>query len=194
MTYQVSPEQALQNAGRLLAEGGAQAVKLEGGAAMAPTITRLVTAGIPVMAHLGLTPQSVHQLGGYRAQGKTADAARQLIADASAVEDAGAFALVLEVVPSELAAEITRALTIPTIGIGSGPHCDGQVQVVNDILGMSSDYLPRHARAYADLASTVRHAAADYLADVTSGAFPTDAQTIHLKQPLQNLLADVPQP
>ncbi len=178
MTYQVSPEEALRNAGRLLAEGGCQAVKLEGGATMAPTVRRLVEAGIPVMGHLGLTPQSVNQLGGYRAQGKTAAAAQRLLDDALALQDAGAFALVLEVIPAEVAATITATLRIPTIGIGAGAGCDGQVQVINDILGLSSDYLPRHARAYASLATTIRQAAEAYRQDVESGSFPTAAQSV----------------
>ena len=137
MSYQVSPEQAVQNAGRLMQEGGAQAVKLEGGAAIVPTVQRIVAAGIPVMGHLGLTPQSVHQLGGYRVQGRTAEVASQLLADAAALETAGAFSIVLECVPAQLAGEISRRVQIPTIGIGAGPQCDGQVQVFTTCLASS---------------------------------------------------------
>ncbi len=190
MSYQISPEQALENAGRLVAEGGAQAVKLEGGVRMAATIERIAAAGIPVMGHLGLTPQSVNQLGGYRAQAKTEADAIGLVEDAKSIESAGAFSVVLEVVPAEVAGMVQRALKIPVIGIGSGPDCDGQVQVVGDILGMSSDYLPRHARPYAELSTSIRGAVADFVADVASGAFPGPAQTVHLEPDVSRALLE----
>ncbi len=178
MTYKISAEQALQNAARALQEGGAGGVKLEGGTEMAPTIARLVQAGIPVMAHIGLTPQSVHQLGGWRAQGKSADTARKLIEDALAVEAAGAFAIILETIPAALAQSITAQLRIPTIGIGAGPYCDGQVQVFHDLLGLFEDFVPRHAKQYAHLGQTIREAVATYINEVQDGNFPTEAHSI----------------
>jgi 3-methyl-2-oxobutanoate hydroxymethyltransferase len=171
MTYQVSPEQALANAGRLIQEGGAQAVKLEGGVDMAPTIRRIVSAGIPVMAHLGFTPQSVNQIG-QRVQGKTSAAARKILQDALAVQEAGAFAVVLELVPAPLARAITERLKIPTIGIGAGAGCDGQVQVLHDRLGLFTDFVPRHAGRYHNRAELIRDAVARYVADVQGGSFP----------------------
>lgn len=180
MSYQVSPEEALRNAGRLMAEGGASAVKLEGGAEVAPTVRRITAAGIPVMGHVGLTPQSVHQLGGYRVQGKDAAAATRLLDDCLALQDAGAFAVVLECIPAELAEIASRELAIPTIGIGAGVGCDGEVQVFHDLLGLAGDFTPRHARRYAELGAAVREAVAFYAADVRSGAFPAEAQTTHL--------------
>jgi 3-methyl-2-oxobutanoate hydroxymethyltransferase len=173
LSYQVSTEEAMRNAGRLLQEGGAQAVKLEGGLPVAATVRRLVESGIPVMGHLGLTPQSVHQLGGHKVQGRTTEAATRLLADAAALEEAGTFALVLEGIPTPLAARITRRLRIPTIGIGAGPHCDGQVQVLHDLLGLFTDFVPRHARHYADLSPLVTDAVSRYIADVAGGIFPT---------------------
>ena len=149
LTYQVSVEDAMRNAGRLMKEGGAHAVKLEGGEAMAPTVARLVSAGIPVQGHIGLTPQSIHQLGGYRVQGRTRKHAKRLLLDALALEAAGAFSIVLEGVPAELARLITQRLTVPTIGIGAGPYCDGQVQVFHDFLGFYPDFVPKHAKQYA---------------------------------------------
>jgi 3-methyl-2-oxobutanoate hydroxymethyltransferase len=171
MTYQVSPEQALANAGRLIQEGGAQAVKLEGGVDMAPTIRRIVSVGIPVMAHLGFTPQSVNQIG-QRVQGKTAAAARKILQDALAVQEAGAFAVVLELVPAPLARAISERLKIPTIGIGAGAGCDGQVQVLHDLLGLFTDFVPRHAGRYLNGAELIRDAIARYVADVQGGGFP----------------------
>jgi 3-methyl-2-oxobutanoate hydroxymethyltransferase len=162
---------SLKNAARALAEGGAQAVKIEGGAVMAPVIAALMASGIPVMAHIGLTPQSIHQLGGYRMQGRSPAAQKKLRADALALEKAGAFALVLELVPPELAAKITSQLKIPTIGIGAGPHCDGQVQVFHDVFGLYEDFVPKHAKPYAQLAKTLRVAAQAYADDVRSGRF-----------------------
>ncbi|NOY81683.1 MAG: 3-methyl-2-oxobutanoate hydroxymethyltransferase [Kiritimatiellaeota bacterium] len=177
MTYQVSPEQALRNAARYLQEAGADAVKLEGGAGMAPTVRRLVQAGIPVLGHIGIMPQSVLVEGGYRIHGREPEEARALEEDALAVEAAGAFALVLEGLPTDLSARITQALTIPTIGIGAGPGCSGQIQVVHDILGLFEDFVPRHAKRYADLADDIRRAIGDYSDEVRSGAFPDKAHS-----------------
>lgn len=180
MSYQVDAETALRNAGRLLQEGGAQAVKLEGGKPVAPIIRRLVDAGVAVMGHIGLTPQSVHKLGGYRVQGKTSRSANELIDDALAIQEAGAFALVLELIPAELAAEITERLDIPTIGIGAGPETDGQVQVLYDMLGLGLGFKPKHAGNYANMGETAKDALERYAEDVKSGEFPTDAQSFHV--------------
>jgi 3-methyl-2-oxobutanoate hydroxymethyltransferase len=170
LTY-TTPEQAVVSAGRVLQEAGAQAVKLEGGGAVAPTIARLVELGVPVMGHIGFTPQSVNQIG-TRVQGRRADDARRLIEDALAVEAAGAFGIVLELVPAELAREITARLRIPTIGIGAGAECAGQVQVWHDMLGLYTDFKPRHAKRYANLAEAVEAGLASYAAEVRGGAFP----------------------
>jgi 3-methyl-2-oxobutanoate hydroxymethyltransferase len=175
LTYS-TPEQALQNAGRLMQQTGCQAVKLEGGVTMAPTVRRLVEAGIPVMGHLGFTPQSVNQIG-MRVQGKSAAHARQLIEDALALEDAGAFAVVLELIPAPLAREITARLRIPTIGIGAGVDCAGEVQVWHDILGLYTDRQPRHTRRYLSLADEISAALSEYAADVRNNAFPTAANS-----------------
>ncbi|MEO0812199.1 MAG: 3-methyl-2-oxobutanoate hydroxymethyltransferase [Myxococcota bacterium] len=172
MSYQVSPEQALRSAGRLMAEGDAHSVKLEGGTEMAPSVERLVSAGIPVMGHIGLTPQSVHQLGGFKVQGRRAEQADALVEDALALQESGAYALVLEMVPQELAQRITDALSIPTIGIGAGAQCDGQVLVSYDLLGLNPEFKPRFVRRYADLASQVIDAAERYASDVRTGVFP----------------------
>lgn len=174
MTFQTGPRDALLNAGRLLGEGGASAVKLEGGRAIADTAGALGDAGIAVMGHIGLTPQSVHKLGGFRVQGRSESAATTLTEDALALEDAGAFAIVLELIPDELAAAITERLSVPTIGIGAGPHCSGQVQVWHDMLGLSIRFTPKHARQYADLAAAIRSALAEYVEDVRSGSFLTN--------------------
>jgi 3-methyl-2-oxobutanoate hydroxymethyltransferase len=190
MSYQVSIEDAVRNAGRIMKEAGAGAVKLEGGAPVAETIRRLVQAGIPVMAHLGLTPQAVHQLGGYHVQGKTAKAEAQLLDDAVAVEEAGAFALVLEAVPSELAARVSQRLRIPTIGIGAGPECDGQVQVFHDLLGIKDDFLPHHARRYGHVADAVRAAVRAYAEDVRRHQFPTAAESFGGAAPVQTASPD----
>jgi len=179
LTYQVSPEDALRNAGRLIQEAGAAAVKLEGGAELAPTVRRLTQAGIPVMGHVGLTPQSLHTLGGWRVQGRAPEAARALLADAQALEAAGAFAVVLESVPAEAARAVTASLRIPTIGIGAGPDCDGQVQVLHDILGMFDWFQPKHARRYADIGTLIREAVACYATDVRAGTFPAEEHTFH---------------
>src|SRR3954469_18746938 len=182
MSYQVSVEEALRNAGRLMREGGAGAVKLEGGITVAETVRRIVDAGVPVMGHIGLTPQSVHQLSGHKVQGRTATVATRLLADAEALEQAGAFAVVLEGMPSLLAAEVTRRLHIPTIGIGAGPGCDGQVQVIHDLLGLFTDFVPRHARKYADLGEQIKDAASQYAADVQSGTFPTEKESFTMDE------------
>ncbi|HEU4672092.1 MAG TPA: 3-methyl-2-oxobutanoate hydroxymethyltransferase [Candidatus Limnocylindrales bacterium] len=176
-----SPEEALENAGRFLQEGGAQAVKLEGGVRSARVTEAIVRAGIPVMGHIGLTPQAVNAIGGFRVQGKTKEKARSLLADAIAIQEAGAFALVLELVPEQLAAEITSRLRIPTIGIGAGAGCSGQVQVLPDLLGMA-DWRPKHAKAYADLRGTILAAARAYADDVAAGRFPTAEQTVRMDQ------------
>jgi 3-methyl-2-oxobutanoate hydroxymethyltransferase len=180
MSYQVDAETALRNAGRLLQEGGAQAVKLEGGKPIAPIIRRLVDAGVAVMGHIGLTPQSVHKLGGYRIQGKTQRSAEALIEDAIAIQQAGAFAVVLELIPVELAAEITKRLDIPTIGIGAGMYTDGQVQVLYDMLGLGLEFKPKHAGDYATLGLTAKDALERYAADVRVGSFPTQANSFHV--------------
>ncbi len=180
MTYQISPEQALRNAGRFMQEGGCQAVKLEGGRPMAETTQRLVEAGIPVMGHIGLTPQSVNQLGGFRVQGKTVQDARRLIDDALAIEDAGAFSLVLEAVPARLSSMITERLHIPTIGIGAGAGCDGQVQVLHDMLGLFEDFVPKHAKRYAMLGEEIREAVGQYVEEVQAREFPTEAHSFSM--------------
>lgn len=174
LSYQVSNERALLNAGLLIQEGGAQGVKLEGGKQTVTVTAHLVDAGIPVMGHLGLTPQSVHQLGGYRAQGRTLAEAEELQSDALALERAGAFAIVLEGIPATLAQKITESLAIPTIGIGAGVHCDGQIQVLHDVLGLNPKAAQaRHAKAYANLGEELRAAVSAYVQDVESGTFPT---------------------
>ncbi len=175
MSYQISSDDALRNAGRFLSEGGAQAVKLEGGTSVAPTIHRIVEAGIPVMAHIGLTPQSVHAMGGFRVQGKTEEAAAGILRDARAVQDAGAFALVLEGIPSDLARTITEAVDIPTIGIGAGADCDGQVLVCYDMLGLTPDLRPKFVKRYAEMFDEGVDAARRYADEVRGGAFPTEA-------------------
>jgi 3-methyl-2-oxobutanoate hydroxymethyltransferase len=177
LSYGVTPETSLENAGLLMSEGGAGAVKLEGGERSARTIETIVRAGIPVMGHIGLTPQSIHQLGGHRVQGKTREAGRQLLTDALAVQQAGAFAMVLELVPEQLAAAITERLHIPTIGIGAGAGCSGQVQVVTDLLGMSAEFTPKHARHYAELHEIIKSAAQAWQADVAAGTFPGPAES-----------------
>ena len=174
MTYHTSVSDAMRNAGRFIQEAGAQAVKLEGGERMAETVRAIVDVGIPVMGHIGLTPQSINQLGGYKVQGKSSTAAVQLLNDAQALAEAGAFAIVLELVPAPLAKLITEKVSVPTIGIGAGPHCDGQVQVIHDMLGLFSDFVPKHAKQYARLRENIRSAVADYLNEVATGTFPTE--------------------
>jgi 3-methyl-2-oxobutanoate hydroxymethyltransferase len=189
MTYQASPEDALRNAARFLQEGNAQAVKLEGGEHMASTVKRLVQVGIPVMGHIGLTPQSINQFSGYKVQGKSKAAAAQLLRDAQALQDAGAFSIVLESIPAALAKLITEQLSIPTIGIGAGPHCDGQVQVFHDMLGLYPDFAPKHAKQYANLSEALRTAVAAYMAEVKSGAFPTMKHSYTIDQAIIEELA-----
>jgi 3-methyl-2-oxobutanoate hydroxymethyltransferase len=172
MSYQGSTEDGIRNAGRLIKEGGAHAVKLEGGGRILDIVARLSDAGIPVMGHLGLTPQSVNQFGGYRVQGRDAENAERILADAKDLEAAGIFSLVLEVVPADLAADVTRSLSIPTIGIGAGPHCDGQVLVFHDFLGITTGKAPRFVKRYAALADEIVGAARTFASEVQSGAYP----------------------
>lgn len=178
-SFHVSLDESVRNAVRLVKEGGAEAVKVEGGEKRIELIARLVESEIPVMGHVGLTPQSVNALGGFQVQGKTSDAARQVERDALAVEAAGAFAVVLESMPRELAARITEKLRIPTIGIGAGPDCDGQVLVLHDVLGLTLGHKPKFARQYANLASEISRAAEEYCSDVRAGRFPSDAESYH---------------
>lgn len=179
MSYQASVDEAVKNAGRIVSEGGAESVKLEGGAEFCDVVTRITRAGIPVMGHIGLTPQSVHRMGGYRVQGKGDEQARQLLADAQALEKAGCYAIVLEGIPMELAQELTRRLTIPTIGIGAGIHCDGQVLVSYDLLGFNPRFMPKFVKCYVDGASIVGDAAKAFLEEVRGSTFPTDAHSFH---------------
>lgn len=184
MTYQIAPAQALGNAARLLQEGGAHTVKLEGGARIAPTVRRIVDCDIPVMGHIGVTPQSVNALGGYRVRGRSPEQAAQLLQDALALEAAGAYAVVLELVPAPLARIISQKLTIPTIGIGAGPDCDGQVQVLHDMLGLFTDFVPRHAKQYANLGQTIKDAFEQYALEVRDGAFPTEKESFAMDESL----------
>lgn len=177
MTYHTSMSDALHNAARFIQEGGAQAVKLEGGDVVAETVRRLVSCGIPVMGHIGLTPQSIHQLGGFKVRGKGLDEAKKLLADARTLEQAGAFAVVLECTPAALSSLITQRLAIPTIGIGAGPDCDGQVQVISDLLGLYTEFVPKHAKQYARLAGEIKDAVSSYISEVKSLAFPTAQQS-----------------
>ncbi len=183
MSYQAGPQDALRNAGRMLKEGGAQSVKLEGGRRVADTISLLVSSGIPVMGHIGLTPQSVNQIGGYKVQGKTPAAAVKLINDAVALEQAGAYAVVLETIPAQLGEVITEKVSIPTIGIGAGPHCDGQVQVFHDLLGLFEEFVPKHAKRYAQLGEVIKEAVGRYVAEVKDGAFPTEKESFFVDEP-----------
>jgi 3-methyl-2-oxobutanoate hydroxymethyltransferase len=178
LTYQVTPAEALRNAGRLLQEGGAAAVKVEGGRPVIDVVKRLVDVGIPVMGHLGLLPQSVHQVGGFIRQATRPEDADQLIVDAHALEDAGAFAIVLEAVPSEVARAATAHVGIPTIGIGAGPDCDGQILVSNDILGLFDQFVPPFVKQYAHLADTIVSAGREYVEDVRAGRYPKSAREV----------------
>jgi 3-methyl-2-oxobutanoate hydroxymethyltransferase len=177
MSYQASPEQAVMAAGKLLKEGGCESVKLEGGREFAEHVRRIVLASIPVMAHIGLTPQSVHAMGGFRIQGRGAEAAERLLDDAKALEQAGAFGIVLEGIPSELSARITSSVSIPTIGIGAGPSCDGQVLVCYDFLGMYPDLRPRFVKRFAEVGDAIVDATRAYVAEVQGGAFPSEAHS-----------------
>jgi 3-methyl-2-oxobutanoate hydroxymethyltransferase len=182
LSYQVSIEQAVLNAGRFLQEGRAQAVKLEGGARVLPQVRAMVAAGIPVQGHLGLTPQSAAQMGGFKVQGKSADAARVLIEDAQALAGAGCFSIVLEAIPSPIAARITDAVTVPTIGIGAGPDCDGQVLVVHDVLGLYDRFLPRFVKQYAQLGQEMLQALTRFREEVEQGAFPGPEHSFTMKE------------
>ncbi|MCB9457152.1 MAG: 3-methyl-2-oxobutanoate hydroxymethyltransferase [Anaerolineaceae bacterium] len=182
MSYNVSPEQAIHNAARLMQEGRVNAVKMEGGEYLAPTIARIVQSGIPVMGHVGLTPQSVNKLGGMRLQGKDVESARQVLRDAKAVQDAGAFAIVLEAIPAPLAKIVTEKLVIPTIGIGAGADCDGQVQVFHDLLGLFEEFVPRHAKQYIQLAPLIRDAISSYVAEVEGRQFPDEDHSFSMKE------------
>ncbi|MGA7918214.1 MAG: 3-methyl-2-oxobutanoate hydroxymethyltransferase [Candidatus Acidiferrales bacterium] len=184
-SFHVSLEESVRNAVRLVKEGGAEAVKVEGGERRIELIARLVESEIPVMGHVGLTPQSIHALGGFHVQGKTVDAARQLERDARAVEAAGAFAVVLESLPREIAARITEKLHIPTIGIGAGPECDGQVLVFNDLVGLTMGHKPKFARQYVNLAAEISRAVTSYCEDVRRGDFPLDAESFHTSAQLR---------
>ena len=193
MSFQADVAEALRNAGRFLKEGGAQSVKLEGGRHVAETTRRLVQAGIPVLGHIGLTPQSVNQLGGYRVQGKSRQAAAELVEDALALEEAGAYAVVLELVPAPLAGLITHRLSIPTIGIGSGVECDGQVQVFHDLLGLLADFRPKHARVYAELGEAIKTAVGEYVRDVQARTFPAAGESYTMDRGIvDELLATMP--
>jgi 3-methyl-2-oxobutanoate hydroxymethyltransferase len=174
LSYQIDLRDARLNAGRLIKEGGAQAVKLEGGENVAATIRAIVDMDIPVVGHIGLTPQSIHRMGGFRVQGKKEEQARQLLADARAVQEAGAFALVLEGIPADLGRRITESVTIPTIGIGAGVNCDGQVLVIHDILGLCEKYSPKFVKKYADVSGIIRGGIEDYIREVKAGEFPDE--------------------
>jgi 3-methyl-2-oxobutanoate hydroxymethyltransferase len=182
MTYQTNVDDALRNAARFIQEAGAQAVKLEGGVPVAEKVRRIVESGMPVMGHLGLTPQSILQLGGYKVQGRTQETARKMLEDAQALEQAGAFAIVLETVPTPLATLISQKISIPTIGIGAGVGCDGQVQVINDILGSFTDYVPKHAKQYAKLNEIIGKALTEYYDEVKAGTFPTEKQSFTMDE------------
>ena len=182
MSYNVSREEAIRNAGRLLKEGGADCVKLEGGAVVAPTVRAIVEAGIPVMAHIGLTPQTASALGGFKVQGKDAAMAAQLLADAQALEEAGACAIVLECIPAQLARLITEKLTIPTIGIGAGPWCDGQVLVTQDMMGLFDRFVPKFVKQYANVGKVMLEAFEKYAAEVDAGAFPDMGHSFTMKE------------
>jgi 3-methyl-2-oxobutanoate hydroxymethyltransferase len=181
MSYQGAIDDALKNAGRLIQEGGAHSVKLEGGAEFAPVVERIWRAGIPVMGHIGLTPQSVHRIGGFTVQGRDEDKAKKLFDDALALEAAGCYAIVLEAIPAELAADITRALSIPTIGIGAGVQCDGQILVSYDLLGLIADFKPKFVKRFADLATTIDQATKAYIGEVRGASFPAEEHTFHSK-------------
>jgi len=179
-SYHIEPAESVRHAVQFIKEAGAEAVKVEGGERRVELIARLVEAEIPVMGHVGLTPQSLHALGGFRVQGKTAQAAEQVLRDAHAVEAAGAFSVVLESMPRELAARITRELRIPTIGIGAGPDCDGQILVLHDMIGLGSGHTPKFARRYANVGEVISRAVSEYAADVRAGHFPSDEESYHL--------------
>jgi 3-methyl-2-oxobutanoate hydroxymethyltransferase len=182
MSYQASWEQGMTNAGKLMKEGSCHSVKLEGGAVHAELVHRLVNAGIPVMGHIGLTPQSYHQLGGFKVQGREVGGRERLLSDARTLEQAGVYAIVLEAIPADIAREITESVAVPTIGIGAGTGCDGQVLVSYDALGMDESFKPRFVRRYATLGATIKDAIAHYVADVRGGAFPSDAESFSIAE------------
>jgi 3-methyl-2-oxobutanoate hydroxymethyltransferase len=191
MSFHINPEETLRNAARLVIDGGAEAVKLEGGAKRVDMVEKIRSAEIPVMGHIGLTPQSVHAMGGYKVQGRGIEDARQLIHDAKALEDAGAFSIVLEGVPVTLAQVITQQLTIPTIGIGAGPYTDGQVLVGHDLLGLNFGHYPKFVRKYGDVAAASEAAMRAYVSDVQSGDFPSDDESYHMiEEAAKELLAE----
>ena len=180
MSYQTSIEKSLENAGRFIKKSGAGAIKLEGGIEAVNTIQSIVNIGIPVMAHIGLTPQSFHQMSGYKIQGKSPKTAEKILTDAIAVEKAGAFAVVLEGIPAELSKKITETISIPTIGIGAGPYCDGQIQVFHDILGLFDTFVPKHAKQFANISELISSAVANYKNDVASGNFPSESHYVSI--------------
>lgn len=188
LSYHLSVEDAVRNAGRLIREGRAECVKLEGGRKRLPVVEAILAAEIPIMGHLGLTPQSIHTMGGYRVQGKQVEAARELLEDAKALADAGIFALVLEGVPDVLAQIVTESISIPTIGIGAGKYCDGQVLVFHDVLGMGNEHLARFVRQYAHLADTATEALQHFFADIQSGDYPSDAESYHMDEDVARAL------
>jgi 3-methyl-2-oxobutanoate hydroxymethyltransferase len=183
MSYQVSPAQAVENAGRLVKEGGFESVKLEGGVDVADQVRAIVRAGVPVMGHVGLQPQSVHALGGFKVQGRGSEAAAKIVADARALEDAGVYCIVLEAIPADVAEDVTAAVGVPTIGIGAGAGCDGQVLVCTDLLGMSRGHAPKFAKRYAELGDAIVGAVRSYVGEVQSGAFPSQEHTYQVKEP-----------
>lgn len=188
MTYHTNVSDALRNAARFIQDGGAQAVKLEGGEVVADKVKRLVECGIPVMGHIGVTPQSMHQLGGFKARGKTLESAKGLLKDAQILEEAGAFAVVLECIPASLSKLITKKISIPTIGIGAGPDCDGQVQVISDILGLYIEFVPKHAKQYAKLSEAMKNAIEVYSSEVQSKVFPTSKESYTMDE---SILAEI---
>ena len=190
LSYPADVPEAIRNAGRLLKEGGAQSVKLEGGRSQAETVSRIVESGIPVMGHIGLTPQAVNQLGGYRVQGRSLKEAVRLMEDARALEEAGAYAIVLECVPAQLASMITERVGVPTIGIGAGVGCDGQVQVFHDMMGLYQDFVPKHARQYAQLGQTIVDATRNYVRDVENEQFPDDSESFKLSESVLEELSE----
>ncbi len=190
LSYHADVPEAIRNAGRLLKEGGAQSVKLEGGRAQAETVSRIVESGIPVMGHIGLTPQAVNQLGGYRVQGRSLKDAVRLMEDARALEEAGAYAIVLECVPAQLARMITERVGVPTIGIGAGAGCDGQVQVFHDMMGLYQEFTPKHARQYAQLGQTIVEATLSYAQDVENERFPDDSESFKLSESVLEALSE----
>jgi len=182
MTYHTSVSDAQRNAARFIQEGGAQAIKLEGGVTVTEKVRAIVNCGIPVMGHIGLTPQSINQLGGYKIQGKTPETARRLLEDAQALEEAGAFSVLMETVPAPLATLITQKLSVPTIGIGAGPGCSGEVQIINDILGWYTDFVPKHTKQYIKLNDIMSSALTQYYNEVKDGKFPAEAQSFSMDE------------